>query len=85
MPFLTSVDHPDPGMELLMCPALTGGFFTSSTTWEADIRKILSKGTLLCKYSNKTFAMWVMQTVLIMYEPMVLLSLFSHVRLCATP
>ena len=32
-------DLPDPGMEAvsLMSPALTGGFFTTSTTWEACI------------------------------------------------
>ena len=57
MPFTTSGDLPDPEMEPLMSTALKGGFFTSSTTWEADIRKILSKGTLLCKYNNTTFAM----------------------------
>ena len=30
-------DLPDPGIELvsLMSPALTGGFFTTSATWEA--------------------------------------------------
>ena len=30
-------DRPDPGIELqsLLSPALTGGFFTTSTTWEA--------------------------------------------------
>ena len=31
-------DLPDPGMEpeSLMSPALAGGFFTTSTTWEAQ-------------------------------------------------
>ena len=34
MPF--SRDLPDPGMEptFLMSPAMAGGFFTTSTTWE---------------------------------------------------
>ena len=45
----------DAGMELtsLISPALAGGFFTTSTTWEVLAAKLLS--------------------------------LFSHVRLCATP
>ena len=32
----SSRDHPDPGIEpvFLMSPSLTGGFFTTSTTWE---------------------------------------------------
>ena len=35
-------DLPDPGIELasLMSPALAGGFFTTSATWEAHTFKI---------------------------------------------
>ena len=37
LPFPTSGDLPDPGIEpaSLVSPALAGGFFTTSTTWEA--------------------------------------------------
>ena len=37
MPIPTSGDLPDPGIEptSLMSPALAGGFFTTSATWEA--------------------------------------------------
>ena len=37
LPFPPPGELPDPGIELssLMSPALTAGFFTSSTTWEA--------------------------------------------------
>ena len=37
LPFPTSVDLSDPGINpaSLESPALAGGFFTSSTTWEA--------------------------------------------------
>ena len=41
-------DLPDPGIELafLMFPALAGRFFTTSTTWEAQIRhRQQNKGT----------------------------------------
>ena len=39
LPFFTPGDLPDPGIESasLVSPALAGGFFTSSTTWEAPI------------------------------------------------
>ena len=49
----------DPGIKLasLMSPALAGGFFTTSTTWEAPAKVLL----------------------------LLLLSHFSHVRLCVTP
>ena len=38
MPFPSPGDLPDPGIESasLMSPALAGGFFTTSTTWEAQ-------------------------------------------------
>ena len=38
-------DLPDPGIEpsSLMPPALTGGFFTTSTTWEDRMMEITSK------------------------------------------
>ena len=41
-------DLPHPGMELLylMSPVLTGGFFTTSTAWEAQ-KKVYSKSRLL--------------------------------------
>ena len=34
-------DLPDPGVETesLMSPALAGGFFTTSTTWEAQLHR----------------------------------------------
>ena len=37
LPFSPTGNLPDPGIELLslMSPALAGGFFTTSTTWEA--------------------------------------------------
>ena len=37
LPFPSSRDLPDPGIEpaSLMSPALAGGYFTTSTTWEA--------------------------------------------------
>ena len=52
-------DLPDPGMKLVSfgSPALAGGFFTTSTTWEAPVKVLL----------------------------LLVLSLFSRVRLCATP
>ena len=39
MPFPTPGDLPDPGIEpaSLSSPALAGGFFTTSTTWEAQL------------------------------------------------
>ena len=35
-------DLPDPGIKpkSLMCPALAGGFFTTSATWEAQLLEI---------------------------------------------
>ena len=43
LPFLPPVDLPDPGIEpaCLTSPALAGGFFTSSTTWEAHFISIV--------------------------------------------
>ena len=37
LPFPSPRNHPNPGIEpmFLMSPALTGGFFTTSATWEA--------------------------------------------------
>ena len=42
LPFPPTWDLPEPGIELLslMSPALAGGFFTSSTTWEALTGKV---------------------------------------------
>ena len=39
LPFLPPGDLPDPGIKLssLLSPALAGGFFTTSATWEAKI------------------------------------------------
>ena len=39
VPFSTPGDLPDPGIKpaSLVSPALAGGLFTSSTTWEAPI------------------------------------------------
>ena len=42
MPFLSSEDPPDPGIEpmSLRSPALAGMFFTTSATWEAPSLKV---------------------------------------------
>ena len=39
LPLPTPGNLPDPGIkpESLMCPALAGEFFTTSTTWEASL------------------------------------------------
>ena len=39
LPFIPPGDLPDPGIEppSLVSPALAGGFFTTSSTWEAHI------------------------------------------------
>ena len=39
LPFSSPGDLPDPGIELTSAesPALTAGFFTTSTTWEAQV------------------------------------------------
>ena len=41
LPFPPTGDLPDQGLEpvSLMSPALTGGFFTTNTTWEAPVSK----------------------------------------------
>ena len=41
-PYLPPGDLPDPGIEptFLVSPALAGGFFTTSATWEAYIQGI---------------------------------------------
>ena len=59
VPFPIPRDLPDPGIELASFGslALAGGFFTTSTTWEAPAKVLL----------------------------LLLLSHFSHVRLCVTP
>jgi len=38
LPFLTTGDLPDPGIEpmSLVSPALAGGFFSTSATWETQ-------------------------------------------------
>ena len=60
LPFPPPGDLPNPDIEpaSLMSPALVGGFFTTSTTWEAPeicSRRIISSGllttTLLMVYS----------------------------------
>ena len=40
VPFSSPRDLPDPGTELVSfgSPALAGGFFTTSTTWEAPVK-----------------------------------------------
>ena len=42
LPFPAPGDLPDPGIKSssLRSPALVGGFFTTSTTWEAQFEKI---------------------------------------------
>ena len=42
--FLLQGDHPDPGIEPVFpaSPALAGGFFTTSATWEAQLVLSLS-------------------------------------------
>ena len=46
LPFPLPGDLPDPGIEpeSLASPALAGGFFTTSTTWEAHIKRWLGGG-----------------------------------------
>ena len=48
--FPTPGDLPDPGNELtsLLSPALAGGFFTTSTTWEAQLgrKEILLRASI---------------------------------------
>ena len=41
-PYLSPGDLPDPGIKpaSLTSPALAGGFFTTSTTWEALLKKV---------------------------------------------
>ena len=48
LPFPLPGDLPDPGIEpvSLVSPALAGGFFTTSTTWEAK--------TLICTLLTET-------------------------------
>ena len=43
LPFPSPGNLPDPGIELvsLVSPALAGGFFTTSTTWEAPSNRDL--------------------------------------------
>ena len=40
LPFLTPGDLPNPGIKpaSLVSPALAGGFFTTSDTWEAHVK-----------------------------------------------
>ena len=42
LPFPSAEDLPDPGIEptSLMCPALAGGFFTTSATSQGNIKNI---------------------------------------------
>ena len=47
-------DVPDPGIEhasLIMSPALTGRFFTTSSTWEAQ-EEIVGRGMLQLHYRH---------------------------------
>ena len=48
LPFPPSGDLPDPGIEIpsLTSPALAGGFFTTSATWEAQNIKAKNNKTL---------------------------------------
>ena len=50
LPFPTPGDFPNPGIEptSLASPALAGGFFTTSTTWEACSKFLLSIGFSKC-------------------------------------
>ena len=51
-----AADLPHPGMELLylMSPVLAGGFFTTSTTWEAQ-KRVYSKSRLLVVLGGCSF------------------------------
>ena len=55
LPFLSPGDLPNPGVEpaSLMSPALAGGFFTTSATWEAldKPRQCIKKQR--CYFANK--------------------------------
>ena len=48
LPCLPPGDLADPGikLEFLMSPALAGGFFTTSATWEAQIKYMPIKNVL---------------------------------------
>ena len=52
MPFPSPRDLPDPGIKLrsLMAPALAGGFFTTSATWEYPHAKKKSLDTDLISF-----------------------------------
>ena len=58
LPFPTPGDRPDPGIEpvSLVSPALAGGFFTASATWEArGLPNPCDKFTRLVCFSHPTF------------------------------
>ena len=90
MPCSPPGDLLNPGTESasLMSPVLAGGFFTTSTTWEAPVGHIPA-----CKFKKKfkhLTKLWSNHSVL-RYEPrgnwnllLLLLSHFSRVRLFAT-
>ena len=52
VPFPIPRDLPDPGIELVPfgSPALAGGFFTTSTTWEGPVKVLLL--LLLSRFSR---------------------------------
>ena len=53
VPFPIPRDLPDPGIEFVSfgSPALAGGFFTTSTTWEAPVKVLLLLLLLLSRFS----------------------------------
>ena len=54
LPFATPGDLPDPGIEpvSLTSPALAGGFFTTSITWEAHLTLMLPNSVLAPLYTE---------------------------------
>ena len=57
MPFLSSEDLPNPGIEIrsLASAALADRFFTTGTTWEADSMHNLFSGTKTSSISSVFF------------------------------
>ena len=78
LPFPPPGHLPNPGIEpvSLMSPALVGGFFTTSATWETHVQVSQSLNMI---FSERPFLTFEWKLLLL------LLSRFSHVRLCATP
>ena len=60
LPYPSPGDLPDSGIEptSLMSPALAGGFFTTSATWEAPVESLLSPKTTPKLYASEEKYQW---------------------------